>query len=114
MRPLASGSIVVAEYVENWNDIKAAQTYVIVSKDEGVVYKRVAYKFKEDKGLKLLSDNKSYDPYWVEAGDIMEVWRAKAYISTVLPEPNNEPTMETLSTMMAEMQKTINSVVDKG
>ncbi|MNL31658.1 hypothetical protein D3C87_1534570 [compost metagenome] len=114
MRPLASGSIIVAEYVENWNDIKPGQTYVIVSKDEGVVYKRVAYKFKEDKGLKLVSDNKSYDPYWVEAGDIMEVWRAKAFISTALPEPHNEPTMETLTSMMAEMQKTINSVVDKG
>lgn len=114
MRPLASGSIVVAEYVENWNDIKPGQTYIVVSKDEGVVYKRIAFKFKEDKGLKLVSDNKSYDPYWVEASDIMEVWKAKAFISTTLPEPSNEPTMETLTSMMAEMQKTINSVVDKG
>ncbi|MBO6201767.1 MAG: hypothetical protein J6N74_09145, partial [Chryseobacterium sp.] len=80
----------------------------------GVVYKRIAFKFKEDKGLKLVSDNKSYDPYWVEASDIMEVWKAKAFISTTLPEPSNEPSMETLTSMMAEMQKTINSVVDKG
>lgn len=112
MLPLPSGSIVIGEYVENWHDIKAGQTYIIVSKEDGVVYKRVAFKFKEDKGLKLVSDNRNYDPYWVESNDIIEVWKAKAYISTEMPEPNPEPTMETLTAMMSQMQKTINSVVD--
>lgn len=112
MLPLPSGSIVIGEFVENWNDIKAGQTYVVVSKDDGVVYKRIAFKFKEDKGLKLVSDNKVYDPYWVEAGDIIEVWKAKAYISTEMPEPNPAPSMETLTHMMSQMQKTINAVVD--
>ncbi|UIR57894.1 LexA family transcriptional regulator [Sphingobacterium sp. SRCM116780] len=113
MLPLPSGSIIIAEYVDNWNDIKPGQTYIVVSKEDGVVYKRIAFKYKEDKGLKLVSDNKSYDPYWVEASDIMEVWKAKAFISTELPEPSHEPSMETLTNMMAQMQKTINSVVDK-
>ncbi|MEJ5054690.1 XRE family transcriptional regulator [Sphingobacterium sp. MYb382] len=112
MLPLPSGSIVIGEFVENWNDIKAGQTYVVVSKDDGVVYKRIAFKFKEDKGLKLVSDNKVYDPYWVEAGDIIEIWKAKAYISTEMPEPNPAPSMETLTNMMSQMQKTINAVVD--
>ena len=79
---------------------------------DGVVYKRIAFKFKEDKGLKLVSDNKTYEPYWVETADILEVWKAKAFISTQLPEPTPEPTMETLTSMMAQMQKTINAVVD--
>lgn len=113
MLPLQSGSIVIAEYVENWNEIKSGQTYVVISRDEGVVYKRIAFKYKEDKGLKLVSDNKSYEPYWVAADDILEVWKAKAYISTQLPEPSPEPTMETLTAMMAQMQKTISTVVEK-
>ena len=113
MLPLLPGSIVIAEYVENWADIKPGQTYVIISKSDGVVYKRIAFKYKEDKGLKLLSDNKNYEPYWVEAADILEVWKAKGYISTELPEPSPEPTMETLTAMMAQMQKTISTVVDK-
>jgi hypothetical protein len=110
--PLPSGSIIVAEYVENWHDIKPGSTYIVVSKEDGVVYKRVAFKFKEDKGLKLVSDNKTYEPYWVETADILEVWKAKAFISTQLPEPTPEPTIETLTSMMAQMQKTINAVVD--
>lgn len=113
MLPLPSGSIIIAEYVENWHDIKQGQTYVIVSNSEGIVYKRIGQRFKEDKGLKLVSDNKTYEPYWVEATDIVEVWRAKAFISTELPEPSPEPTLEGLTSMMAQMQKTINSVAEK-
>lgn len=113
MLPLQPGSIVIAEYMESWADIKPGQTYVVISRSDGVVYKRVAFKYKEEKGLKLLSDNKNYEPYWVEAADILEIWRAKAYISTQLPEPNPEPTMETLTAMMAQMQKTISTVVEK-
>ncbi|TJZ51778.1 helix-turn-helix domain-containing protein [Sphingobacterium olei] len=112
MLPLPSGSVIIGEYVENWNDIKPGQTYVVISKDEGVVYKRIAFKYKEDKGLKLVSDNKVYESYWVGPADILEIWKAKAFISTELPEPVAEPTMETLTSMMAQMQKTINSVVD--
>ena len=113
MLPLQPGSVVIAEYLENWNEVKPGQTYVVISRNDGVVYKRVAFKYKEEKGLKLVSDNKTYEPYWVPAADILEIWRAKAYISTQLPEPNPEPTMETLTNMMAQMQKTISNVVDK-
>ncbi|MCI0921277.1 XRE family transcriptional regulator [Sphingobacterium rhinopitheci] len=112
MLPLASGSTVIGEYVEDWNNIKAGETYVVVSKENGVVYKRVGLKFKDDKGLKLLSDNKIYEPFWVPTEDILEVWKAKAYISTEFPEPTNESSIESLTAMMAQMQKTINSVVD--
>lgn len=112
MLPLPSGSIVVGEYVENWQDIKVGETYIVISKDDGVVYKRVGQKFKEEKGLRLVSDNKLYEPYWVASDAIIEVWRAKAFISTELPQPAPEPTIENLAAMMAQMQKTINTVVD--
>ncbi|MGV3547372.1 MAG: transcriptional regulator, partial [Pedobacter sp.] len=59
---------------------------------------------------KLVSDNKVYDPYSVPADDILEIWKAKAYLSTALPEPTPEPTIETLSTMMAQMQKSISQL----
>jgi hypothetical protein len=71
------------------------------------VYKRAGNRFKENKELKLVSDNKIYDTYSIDADDILEIWKAKAYISTSLPEPTPEPTIETLSGMMAQMQKSI-------
>lgn len=113
MLPLPSGSVVIAEYVEDWDSIKAGQTYVVISNNEGVVYKRIGQKFKDEKGLQLVSDNKVYDPYWVKSEEILEVWKAKGFISTELPEPNPEPTIESLSTMIAQMQRSINTVVDR-
>ncbi len=110
MLPIQSGSIIIGEYLENWNDIKIGDTYVIISKNEGVVYKRAGNKFKEDRELKLISDNKVYDPYAIAAEDILEIWKAKAYFSTALPDPTPEPTIETLSTMMAQMQKSISQL----
>lgn len=111
MLPMPSGSIVIGEYVDDWYAMKPGQTYVVVSRDEGVVYKRLGQKFKEDKGIWMVSDNKMYDPYWIPAEDILEIWRAKAYISMELPEPGPEPTMESLTSMIAQMQKTIHNVV---
>ncbi|MDM8174972.1 helix-turn-helix domain-containing protein [Olivibacter sp. 47] len=110
MLPLQPGTVVICEYVEDWFDVKPDQTYVIISKSDGIVYKRIAHKFKEEKGLKLLSDNKVYEPYWVETPDILEIWKAKAFISTEFPEPTAEPSLETLTTMMAQMQKTISGM----
>jgi transcriptional regulator with XRE-family HTH domain len=110
MLPLPSGSIIIGEYVENWADVKPAETYVVVSKNDGVVYKRIGNKFKDQKKLKLTSDNPAYDPYEVSGEDILELWKAKAYISTQLPQPVPEPTMESLTTMMMQMQRSISKM----
>ncbi|HEY0056542.1 MAG TPA: transcriptional regulator, partial [Pedobacter sp.] len=75
--------------------------------DDGVVYKRAGSKFKENKTLKLVSDNPVFDPYTIATEDILEIWKSKAYISTVFPTPAAEPTMESLTSMMSQMQKSI-------
>src|ERR1700741_5079255 len=110
MLPLVSGTIIIGEYVENWADVKTAETYVVISKTEGVVYKRVGNKFKDNKKLKLVSDNPVYEPYEIGGEDILELWKAKAYISTHLPTPAPEPTLESLTGMMAQMQRSISDL----
>jgi len=110
MLPLPSGSIIIGEYLENWGDLKSGDTYVVVSKSDGVVYKRIVGKFKEQKKLKLVSDNPVYEPYEINGEDILELWKAKAYLSTELPQPQPEPTMESLTAMMAQMQRTISKL----
>src|SRR5476651_1493068 len=110
MLPLVSGTTIIGEYVENWSDIKAGETYVVISKTEGVVYKRVGNKFKDNKKLKLISDNPVYEPYEISGEDVLEIWKAKAYISTQMPLPAPEPTLESLTSMMAQMQRSISNL----
>jgi len=110
MLPLLSGTIIIAEYVENWADVKPGDTYVVISKNDGVVYKRIGNKFKEYRKLKLFSDNPVYKPYEISGEDVLEIWKAKGYISTHLPTPAPEPTLESLTAAMAQMQRSIASL----
>ena len=110
MLPLPSGAIIISEYVENWNDLKVGETVVVISRNEGIVYKRIGTKLRVDKGIKLVSDNTVYDPYYVGVDDIIEIWKAKAFISTELPQPTPEPTMESLTSMMPQMQRSISQL----
>ena len=62
MLPLQPGSVVVGEYVDNWRNIKDGITYIVLSKHDGIVYKRVFNQIEENGTLVLRSDNTAY-PY---------------------------------------------------
>jgi transcriptional regulator with XRE-family HTH domain len=86
MLPLQSGTIVVGEFIGQVTEIKNGKTYVLVTRSEGVVYKRVFNYIDENGKLFLVSDNRQYAPYQIDAGDVIEIWSAKAYISLNFPE----------------------------
>lgn len=88
MPPVSHGSWVTGEYVQNWNHIKDGFPYLIVTKDDGVVFKIVYSKIKEHGTLMLCSTNPEYSPYEVQIGEILEIWKFSNYISSELPEPN--------------------------
>jgi transcriptional regulator with XRE-family HTH domain len=107
MLPLQSGTIIVGQYIDNWKDIKDGKTYIVITKDEGIVYKRL---FKNSTGLGMLfkSDNPSYSPYEVSFNDIMEVWESKAYVSKDFPDP--DMSVEKLGVLMGDIQKELNQM----
>src|SRR3546814_897376 len=114
MLPLHSGTVVIAEYVENWNHLKSGTTCVFLTRNDGLVYKRVQNKLREQKAFRLVSDNKAYDPYMVPAAEVMEVWKARAFISTHFPEPEEEPSLEKLTRMMQHLQKSVTNLKTEG
>jgi transcriptional regulator with XRE-family HTH domain len=71
MPPLKSGCFVIGKFTESLKDIKDGQTYVFVTKDDGIVYKRA---YKKGSTIHLHSDNKQYDPYTIKASDVLEIW----------------------------------------
>ncbi len=108
MLPLASGSLIVGQYLENWNTIKDQQTYVLVTVTEGIVYKRIHNNIKKNETLKLISDNPAYEPYDIHVEDILEIWESKAYISTDFPKP--DMSVEKLSAIVSGLQKQMNKL----
>ncbi len=80
MLPMESGSIVICSYVENLDQIKDDRTYVLIIKENGLVYKRVKTK-KTDQKLILISDNDSYLPYEIDFSEVSEVWQYYAHLS---------------------------------
>ena len=87
MLPLTSGSIVIGKYIESIDFIRDGKTYIILTKDEGIVYKRIE---SQEKSLLLISDNKKYEPYKVSNTDVIEIWEAIAVFSLDLPRPDSE------------------------
>ncbi len=74
MPPYKDGTIVVGNYVESLNEIKDGQTYIVLTKDDGVVYKRIYNDKKKGTAFLFHSDNPAYSPYTVKAETILEVW----------------------------------------
>jgi transcriptional regulator with XRE-family HTH domain len=88
MPPVADGSWVTGEYVQNWQTIRDGQPYIVVTKEDGIVFK-VLYNQLKDKGTLLLcSTNPIYSPYEVQVGQVLEIWKFVHFISAELPEPN--------------------------
>ena len=51
--------------------------YIILTKNDGLVYKRVFTGNLEHGYLTLSSDNKAYQPYQIHVAEIMEIWQFK-------------------------------------
>ena len=81
MMPTPSGSVIVGERVQDLEDVKTNQTYIVVSKTDGIVYKRMMKNNRQKNKFTLVSDNPAYQPYIVNAEDIVEVWQAQMIIS---------------------------------
>nr|WP_321221337.1 S24/S26 family peptidase [uncultured Psychroserpens sp.] len=89
VRTFFDGDMVFGRYVEDFKDIKDGRVYIIISKNDGVVLKRVINRIEERGKLILKSDNKdgNYPTYTINAEDIMEIWYVTMFASKQMPEP---------------------------
>lgn len=82
MLPVKSGSYIVARFIEDLRDLKNGKTYIILTMNDGIVYKRVYDEIEEHNMLLLASDNKKYDPYYVPIEEVIELWEFTCSINT--------------------------------
>lgn len=81
MPPVPSKAWVTGEYVQDWTNIKDKLPYIIVTREEGIVFKVVFNKIRQKGSLLLVSTNTIYEPYEVKVEEIVEIWKFVNYIS---------------------------------
>lgn len=86
MPPVMEGSFVVAEFVQNWMSIRNGTPCIVVTKDDGIVFKVVHNLLSSEQSFQLCSTNPFYKPYLVHANNILEIWKFVNYISPELPD----------------------------
>jgi transcriptional regulator with XRE-family HTH domain len=111
MLPTPSGSVIIGEKVENLDDVKNNNPYVVLSKSEGIVYKRIVKNNRQKNKLTLESDNPVYQPYNVNAEDLLEIWSAQLVITKVNQMQRWD--MGNLASMVSSLQSQVNSLKKK-
>ena len=107
MPPVNHGSYVTGEYVQNWKLIKSGYPYIIVTKNEGIVFKNVENQIDKNATLLLSSTNPVYEPYEVKLSEVLEVWKFVNYISPEMPTPDlsNNQISEALLGLQRDVNK---------
>ncbi|MBL4862864.1 MAG: helix-turn-helix domain-containing protein [Crocinitomicaceae bacterium] len=105
MPPVVEGSFVVAEFVQNWMSIRNGTPCIVVTKDDGIVFKVVHNLLNSEQSFQLCSTNPFYTPYLVHANDILEIWKFVNYISPELPDVRLDD--NDLSKSLKSLQKEI-------
>ena len=111
VRTFFDGDLVFGKYVESLNDIKDGRIYVIVSKNDGIVLKRVINRIEERGKLILKSDNKNgnYPTYTIDADEVMEVWYVTMFASKQMPEPVDiYDRLHELESQLVALKETLN------
>ncbi len=111
MLPTPSGSIIVGEKVNGTDEVKNNQPYIVVSRNEGIVYKRVARNPKQKNKLTLISDNPQYQPYQINTEDVVELWHAQMVLSKVSQQQRWD--MDSLASMVNNLQNQISTLKKK-
>lgn len=108
MLPVQPGSIIFAEYQEDVGAIRNGKLYILVTRNDGIVFKRVFNFSGQENKLLLVSDNRLYEPFGVDVADILEIWGAKAFYSNQFPDaeaPSPSPLVEQLALQVLQLQK---------
>ena len=106
MLPIADKSYVIGQYVEDWQAVKDFYPYVVLTIEDGIVFKVVENKIKNNGKLTLHSLNPFYEPYDIDVRDVREIWKYVYYLTPQIPEANlpKDELVETVKNLQKQMR----------
>lgn len=108
MPPVVDGSFVIGDFVQNWNTIRSGTPCIVVTKNDGIVFKVVNNWLHSKQSFQLCSTNTFYGPYEVAAKDVLEIWKFVNYISPELPDIAMDE--NTLTRSVRELQTEVHNL----
>lgn len=111
MMPTPSGSVIVGEKVNDLEEVKNNTPCIVVSRNEGIVYKRVQKNTDQRNKLTLISDNPVYHPYTVNAEEVIEMWQAQVVISKANTQHRWD--MNQLANVVSDLQQQVSTLKKK-
>ena len=109
MLPIPHGAYVTGMFLQDWNSIKDKDAFIILTADEGIVFKVAENKLKESGSLRLHSLNPVYEPYDLPVNQIREIWQFVHYISPEIPD-NQENENKTLIENVKKLKKDVEEI----
>lgn len=111
MLPTPSGSVIVGEKVNDLDDLKPNTPCIVISRNEGIVYKRIQKSVKQRDKLTLVSDNPIFHPYTVNTDEVLEMWQAQVVISKANTQHRWD--MNQLANVVSDLQQQVTSLKKK-
>ncbi len=108
MLPVPEGAWITGEFIQDWSDIVSGKPYIILTLNDGVVFKIVENQLEERGVLRLYSLNTLYEPYDVNVADVREVWRFKNFIAEEIP--GEGAPQQNLARMVMELKKDVEKI----
>ena len=106
MLPVPDGAYIIAQYVSSLSEVREGACYVLTTREEGIVYKRVLS--IGGNTLTLSSDNPEYESFAVAGSDVLEIWQALGFTSFDLPGPDAyQPELSEISLALKALQQQI-------
>lgn len=112
MLPIPDGAYVTGVFVQDWFSMRDKDAYILLTMDEGIVFKVVENRIKQDGKLILHSLNPLFEPYEMPVQEIREVWQFVHYISSDMPE-NIPQEHYYLSESVKKLQEEVKSIQTK-
>lgn len=112
MPPVLDGAYVTGEYLQDWNNVKNGSPYIVITKDDGIVFKIMYNRIEEDGTFLLCSTNSLYQPYAVKVQEILEIWKFVNYINPKFEEPQASESSDVGPTLRL-IQREIGLIKDK-
>jgi len=109
MLPIPHGSWVTGMFLQDWSLVKDKDACIILTPDEGIVFKVVENKIREYGVLRLHSLNPLYEPFDLPVNSIREIWQFVHYISPKIPENQENETKNLLETVR-KLQKNVKEI----